>query len=86
MGIKVKINDAEVKNPLAKLVITLTTLIVIILLFALFLFLVFPLIWFLFLSVLIVLIAVMLISPKLSRQYKILNQENKRLADNSKNK
>ena len=70
MSIKITINGSEVKNPLAKFIVTLLSLLGAFLFLLIILFMVFPLIWFFWLSVIILIVAVVLLSPRIFRQYK----------------
>lgn len=68
MAIKISINSSEVKNPLARFLISLVGLMVFALMFFLFL----PLIWFLLLLIVLSMVVLLVSAPKFLKQYKFV--------------
>lgn len=72
MTIRIIINDHEVKNPVARFLLTLFGLILFIVFFALVFFLILPLIWFMVLSLLLMILAVLAVAPKMVKTYRVI--------------
>ena len=79
MAIKISINSGEVKNPLARFLISIVGLMVFALMFFLFL----PLIWFLLLSVVLSMVVLLVSAPKILKQYKFVVRSKKNLETNN---
>lgn len=73
MSIKVTINSREVKNPVARFILTLIGLLIFIVVFVLTFFLLLPFVWFLVLSLVLVLLAIIAVVPKLISHYRIIS-------------
>ena len=72
MTIKITINSNEVKNPLAKFLITLVSVVTLLVIFTVVFFLVLPLIWFAVLSILLLVFTLLTATPKLVSTYRII--------------
>lgn len=79
MAIKITTNNQEIKNPVARFLITLLGLAVFLVLFILIFFVLLPFVWFMVLSIILALLVLMAVSPKLISQYKIIRIEQKSL-------
>lgn len=79
MAIKITINNQEIKNPVARFLITLLGLAVFLVLFMLIFFVLLPFVWFMVVSIILALLVFTAISPKLISQYKIIRVEQKSL-------
>jgi hypothetical protein len=72
MSIHVTINDKELKNPIARFLVTVLGLVVALSIFALLFFLILPLIWFVILTMLLVMLTIFMTAPKLIRTYRVI--------------
>lgn len=72
MKISITIDDHEVKNPIAKLLISLFVLVIFLAVFIVLFFLVLPFIWFAVLSILLAMLAIIVVAPKVIHQYKVI--------------
>lgn len=77
MAIKITINNQEIKNPVARFLITMLGLAVFLVLFILIFFVLLPFVWFMVLSIILALLVLMAVLPKLISQYKIIRIEQK---------
>ena len=72
MKINVTIDDQEVKNPIARFLISLLVLVILFAVFIVLFFLVLPFIWFSVLSILLAMLAVIFVAPTVIHQYKVI--------------
>lgn len=72
MTIKITIDSREVKNPLAKFLITLVGVVMFFVIFVVVFFLTFPLIWFMVLSMLVLIFTLLIAMPILISTYRII--------------
>ena len=72
MAFKVTINSKDVKNPIARLLLTLLGLVIALLSCVVLFFLVFPLIWFVVVTMLLVIVTIFLTAPKFVSTYRII--------------
>lgn len=80
MPIKITINNKDVKNPIARLLISVLGLVIALLVFALLFFLLLPLIWFSVLTLALVMLTLFLAMPKLVNRYRIIVINRKNLS------
>ncbi len=71
MSIKITINNNEIKNPIARFLITLLGIVALLLVLIVVFFLFLPLMWFALLSIILVFAAVILSAPRLVRIYRV---------------
>jgi len=83
MATKVTINSTEVKNPIARFLISLVGLVIFMAIFVFVFFLIFPIIWFWFLSVMLLVFTLLVAASKLKSQYRIVVISNKKLENNN---
>jgi membrane protein YdbS with pleckstrin-like domain len=72
MSIKITINGHEVKNPVARIFLTLVGLVLFVFIFVLLFFLLLPFVWFMALSIVFAMLVLILVIPKLISRYKII--------------
>lgn len=75
--VSIKINGEEIRNPLARLLISVIALVVILFILALILLILLPIFWFSVLMVLSAFILLMAIGPGILRNYRIIVIEKK---------
>ena len=72
MVIRISINDQEIKNPIARFLLSLLGLVVFIVVFALLFFLLLPLLWFVVLTLLLFILVLFAVAPKLVNFYRVI--------------
>jgi len=72
MSVKLTVNNQEIKNPIAKFLMTLVGLMIFLVVLVFVFFLLFPLIWFWVVSLMLLLFTLLGALPKLKNQYKII--------------
>jgi len=80
MSVRLTINSHDIKNPIAKFLMTLVGLVIFLIALVFVFFLLLPLIWFWVVSLMLLLFTLLGALPKLKNQYKIIIISKKRLA------
>lgn len=81
MGIKITINNSEVKNPIIRFLVTLVLLCIFSVLAIVVLFFILPVLWFSVAAIMLLVAALLSAAPKLRTQYKIIMLERKKIDD-----
>lgn len=79
MGIKITINNSEVKNPVIRFLVTLVLLFIFSVLAIVVLFFILPVLWFSVAAIMLLVAALLSAAPKLRTQYKIIMLERKKI-------
>jgi len=83
MAIKITVNGNDVKNPVARFLLTLVALVVFLVFFCVLLFLILPILWFWIFSILLLAFTLLGAVPKLKSQYRIIAIGKQKLGNNN---